>query len=113
MDADYPDIRVNIPCRSTLVGLTDIRPHDFREVVGTEMMALDIPEEHVGAVLSQVRTSVTAKHYARHKFAREKREALDKWAVKLREIVGERPMRKPAIEPAKKTATNTQGDLFS
>ena len=58
-------------------GLHDIRPHDFREFVATGMMGLSIPEQHVGAVLNHARTSITAKHYARHAFEAEKRAALD------------------------------------
>jgi integrase len=69
------------------VSLSNITPHDFRETAATGMMYLGVPEQNVAAVLNHARTSVTAKHYARHSFEAEKREALKKWAVHLAEII--------------------------
>ena len=68
--------------------LENITPHDFRETAATGMMVLGIPEQHVAAVLNHARTSVTAKHYARHSFEKEKRIALNAWADKLCELFG-------------------------
>lgn len=69
-------------------GVTDARPHDFRETVATGMAALYVPEPHISAVLNHARGTITARHYSRHSFEREKREALDAWAAKLEEILG-------------------------
>ena len=69
-------------------GVTDVRPHDFRETAATGMAALYVPEAHISAVLNHARGTITARHYSRHSFEREKREALDAWAVKLEEILG-------------------------
>lgn len=67
--------------------LSNITPHDFRETVATGMMVLGITEQHVAAVLNHTRTSVTAKHYARHSFENEKRDALQAWADYLTNTV--------------------------
>ena len=69
------------------ISLTDVRPHDFREAAASGMMFLGVPETHVGAVLNHVRASVTARHYARHSFEREKREALEMWARHLETLI--------------------------
>ena len=68
--------------------VTDVRPHDFREAVATGMAALYVPEAHISAVLNHARGTVTARHYSRHSFEREKREALNAWAAKLEENLG-------------------------
>ena len=68
--------------------LENITPHDFRETVATGMMLLGLPEQHVAAVLNHTRSSVTAKHYARHSFENEKRAALTAWADHLSELLG-------------------------
>ena len=67
--------------------LKNITPHDFRETAATGMMFLGIPEPHVGAVLNHTKTSVTARHYARHQYEDEKRVALTKWSEHLLEII--------------------------
>lgn len=67
--------------------LENITPHDFRETAATGMMFLGVPEQHVGAVLNHTKTSVTARHYARHKYEAEKRAALMKWSNHLLEII--------------------------
>lgn len=64
-------------------GVTDVRPHDFRETVATGMAALYVPEPHISVVLNHARDTITARHYSRHSFEREKREALDAWAARL------------------------------
>lgn len=69
------------------VRLTNVRPHDFREAAATGMMFLGVPEPHVGAVLNHVRANVTARHYARHSFEREKRQALEMWARHLETLI--------------------------
>ena len=68
--------------------LENITPHDFRETVATGMMLLGLPEQHVAAVLNHTRSSVTAKHYARHSFEKEKRAALTAWADHLSKLLG-------------------------
>lgn len=88
-EAPIGSTSLNYALRKALrrVGIIDVRPHDFRESVATGMMFLGVPEAHVGAVLNHVRPTVTARHYARHSFEREKRQALEIWAKHLEVVV--------------------------
>lgn len=66
--------------------IEDVRPHDFRETVATQMAALGVPEVHIGAVLNHVRGNVTSAHYIQHCYELEKLAALKKWEKKLMQI---------------------------
>lgn len=56
------------------------RFHDLRRTAATHMVRLGILEIVVGRVLNHALTGVTAKVYALHSYAPEKRQALDAWA---------------------------------
>jgi integrase len=62
-------------------------PHDLRRTVATRLASLGVPEEDVAAVLNHVRTSVTGRHYDQYQRAAEKRRALDKWDIAVRNIL--------------------------
>ena len=65
------------------------RLHDLRRTAATHMVRLGVSEEVVGRVLNHARKGVTAKVYALHTYAAEKRSALDRWAAELtREVEG-------------------------
>jgi phosphoserine phosphatase len=51
------------------------------------MVRLGINEEVVGRVLNHAPKGVTAKVYALHTYAPEKRSALDRWAAELMRAV--------------------------
>lgn len=59
------------------------RLHDLRRSAATHMVRLGVSTEIVGRVLNHAPQGVTAKVYALHSFAPEKRVALDKWAAEL------------------------------
>lgn len=59
------------------------RLHDLRRTAATHMVRLGISEEVVGRVLNHAPKGVTAKVYALHTYAPEKRSALDRWAAEL------------------------------
>jgi integrase len=64
-------------------------PHDLRRTMSTRMEGMGIADNVRKAVLNHSRKTdlgVTAV-YSHHDFAREKREALDRWAVHLLGIV--------------------------
>jgi integrase len=68
------------------------RLHDLRRSAATHMVRLGVSEEVVGRVLNHAPKGVTAKVYALHSYAPEKRSALDRWAVELeRAVVGAEP----------------------
>jgi Site-specific recombinase XerD len=57
--------------------------HDLRRTAATHMVRLGISETIVGRVLNHARQGVTAKVYALHSYAPEKRHALDVWAADI------------------------------
>jgi integrase len=69
----------------------DIRVHDFRRTMGTQMAALRISSEDRARVFNHVRgakTSVTTKVYDVFAYDEEKLRALAAWEAKLKTIVG-------------------------
>jgi integrase len=66
------------------------RLHDLRRTAATHMVRLGVSEGVVGRVLNHAAKGVTAKVYALHTYAPEKRNALDRWAAELmRSVAGE------------------------
>jgi integrase len=64
--------------------------HDLRRSAATHMVRLSIAETIVGRVLNHAATGVTARVYALHSYAPEKRSALDRWAQEvMRAVSGE------------------------
>jgi integrase len=63
------------------------RFHDLRRTAATHMVRLGVSEEVVGRVLNHAPKGVTAKVYALHTYAPEKRNALDRWAADLMRAV--------------------------
>lgn len=67
------------------------RLHDLRRSAATHMVRLGIPELVVSRVLNHAQQGVTARVYALHSYAPEKRHALDTWAAEIdRAVNGER-----------------------
>jgi integrase len=63
------------------------RFHDLRRTAATHMVRLGVLETVVGRVLNHALTGVTAKVYALHSYAPEKRQALDAWAQDLAKAI--------------------------
>lgn len=63
------------------------RLHDLRRSAATHMVRLGVSEEVVGRVLNHAAKGVTAKVYALHTYAPEKRSALDRWAAEVMRAV--------------------------
>lgn len=57
--------------------------HDLRRSAATHMVRLGVSETIVARVLNHARQGVTAKVYALHSYAPEKRHALDVWAAEI------------------------------
>lgn len=70
------------------VEMSPWRLHDLRRTAATHMVRLGVSEEVVGRVLNHASRGVTAKVYALHTYAPEKRSALDRWAAELTRAVG-------------------------
>ncbi len=72
--------------------LTDVRPHDLRRTMASEMGRLGVPEDTIGRVLAHAKSGVTAKHYNLHTYDPEKLKALRFWSARLIEIAqGRKP----------------------
>ncbi|MDS4020590.1 MAG: tyrosine-type recombinase/integrase [Candidatus Competibacter sp.] len=68
------------------LGLADVVPHDLRRTAASHMTGLGIPRLVVSKILNHAERGVTAI-YDRHSYDPEKREALEKWARKLRSLL--------------------------
>lgn len=69
-------------------GIEKFTPHDLRRTVETGLAALKVPKEYRDRVLGHVDGSVGGRHYNKHDYADEKREALDKWQRHVLAIIG-------------------------
>ena len=74
-----------------LSGVTNWRRHDLRRTLRTGLAELAVPEVVAEKVLNHAERNVLAKTYNRHEYATEKREALELWARRVREIVNPTP----------------------
>jgi integrase len=63
--------------------MADWTLHDIRRTVATHMVRLGVNETVVGRVLNHAVQGVTARVYALHSYAAEKRDALDRWEAEL------------------------------
>ena len=68
-------------------GLTDLRPHDFRELMATQMASQGVSELHIDTILNHVRGTVIARHYNRYMYEKEKLEAFQIWEKRLEQII--------------------------
>jgi integrase len=66
------------------------RLHDIRRTVATHMVRLGVSETIVGRVLNHAPQGVTARTYALHSYAPEKRSSLDRWAAEIERAVAGR-----------------------
>ncbi len=74
-----------------LSGVTAWRLHDLRRSARTGLAELGIPEIIAEKVLNHAERNVLAKIYNRYEYAAEKRDALERWATRLREIIEPAP----------------------
>lgn len=68
--------------------------HDLRRTAATHMVRLGVSETIVGRVLNHAPQGVTARVYALHSYAPEKRSALDRWAAEVLRGVEGKPASK-------------------
>jgi integrase len=72
-------------------GLADWHPHDLRRTALSNFAKMKIPPITAGAVAnhkSVVKANITLQVYTQYDYWDEKRDALDRWAARLAEIVG-------------------------
>lgn len=78
-----------------LSGVKDFRPHDLRRTAATNMARLGISKLTISRVLNHAEGGVTSI-YARHSYGAEKRDALERWAARLEQILKEKVAEQPA-----------------
>jgi integrase len=64
----------------------DFRPHDLRRTAASLMTGMGVNRLTVGKILNHVEADVTAT-YDRHSYDLEKRQALEAWSARVRQIV--------------------------
>jgi integrase len=64
---------------------------DLRRTVATRLAEMGVDEVTISRVLNHARHSVTAKHYNKHAYTNEKREALNLWDQELQRIIRDEP----------------------
>jgi integrase len=75
---------------STILGVAPWTPHDLRRTAATGMEELGISPFIVGHIInhrSTTKSTVTSRIYARYTYDKEKRDALELWAERLRGII--------------------------
>ncbi|MFD1982401.1 tyrosine-type recombinase/integrase [Mesorhizobium newzealandense] len=75
---------------SIIMGIAPWTPHDLRRSAATHMEEIGISPFIIGHVLNHVsatKASITSRVYARYDYAKEKREALERWADRLESII--------------------------
>jgi integrase len=77
-------------------GVVDFRPHDLRRTAASHMTAMGISRLVVAKLLNHTDRGVTAV-YDRYAYEQEKREAMERWARRIREIVAEEGRESRAI----------------
>ena len=83
----------------TLSGVSDFRIHDLRRTAATFMARIAIPKITISRVLNHAEGGVTSI-YARHGYLDEKRDALDRWAGRLKQILKEKNADKASLGDA-------------
>jgi integrase len=84
---------------------------DLRRTLSTRLAALGFGEEVVGRALNHARYTVTARHYIKHAYMAETREALEAWDAELRAIVEERPRASAAVVPFRGRRSTAHGSV--
>jgi integrase len=66
-------------------------PHDLRRTLRTRLSAQGTPTEVADAIMNHAAQDVGRRHYDRHSYEAEKRQALDSWARTVQAIVDGKP----------------------
>ncbi len=66
--------------------MTGWRLHDLRRTARTGLAEIGVPEIIAEMVMNHAPRNALVKIYNRHEYAAEKRDALERWANRLREI---------------------------
>lgn len=70
---------------------------DLRRTVSTRLAGLGYDDTTIGRVLNHARVTVTAKHYNKHLYLEEIRQALTAWDAELQRILANEPKRQTVL----------------
>lgn len=87
--------------RNNYFGLEKFCCHDFRRTVASGLAELKFSQDVVAATIGHKLQGVTAEHYVRHKYDKEKQTALTRWEKHLLECAGRRKDRGNVINFAR------------
>jgi len=90
-------VRIRQRCR------VDFVPHDLRRTAASYMTSIGVSRLVVAKILNHVERGVTAV-YDRHSYDREKREALEMWAVALGELLS------PPVSPRRPSSDGRRNE---
>lgn len=76
------------------LGMQHFTVHDLRRTAATEMASIGIDTLVVGAILNHTPAGITEKVYQRYARDFEKKQALERWAQRLLDIVSGKPAEK-------------------
>jgi integrase len=72
---------------------------DLRRTLSTRLAALGFREEVIGRTLNHAKYTVTARHYIRHTYLSETRQALEAWSHELARIIANEEIASTNIVP--------------
>jgi len=98
----------DLPFAIKRLDLAHFTSHDLRRTAATHLGALGIQPIIIDAILNHKDGSVGAI-YNRYAYAKEKRDALEAWALNLAQIVGSSAANVTPIERAKKKKRASAG----
>lgn len=75
-----------------LSGVEDFVPHDLRRTAASYMASMGVPRLVISKILNHVEPGIT-RVYDRHSYDAEKREALERWATYIEDLLKENSQR--------------------
>lgn len=75
---------------TSIAGIEPWTPHDLRRTAATHMEGLGVSPFIIGHILNHAtvtKGTITSRIYARHDYAKEKRDALERWAAALASLL--------------------------
>ena len=83
---------------------------DFRRTVGTRLAARGFSEDVIGRTLNHARYTVTARHYVKHAYVAEIRQALEAWDRELADIIAGKDLTPTSVVPFRRRSDTRAAD---
>ncbi len=76
--------------RNVFSTIENFSPHTLRATAATHMASMRISSEIISRILNHAKRGITEQHYNKYDYDDEKRNALEKWAFRLEEIIAKK-----------------------